>query len=852
MAEAFLLLVLASDFADGLTKLEWRWRIAGKKPRGFRQPLWLGEPLDGKTILLHAEQGFGDSLLLLRYAPLVAARGGRVVIEVPRALVRLMAGLAGAPYTVIAEGTPLPAFDVHCPLMSLPLAFGTKPATIPAAIPYFTAEAALVARWRDRLGAGPEMKVGIGWAGNPIHKNDRSRSLTLDRLAPLLELPGVRWFSLQVGERAADLAAAPVAGQVTDLAPELDGFCRDRRRHHGARSGDHGRHRGRPSRRRARQAAMDPAAVRSGLALVPRSHRQPVVPERAAWCGKPRRGLGRRHRANPCCAVFLPRCRAPGRPRGGQFRRADHVRSPLLRRRGAHRPSAGRGRSGVPVDPRGESAACADAAASGHAAAICAATRPKPRRCSLARSKRDPDHAEAHYNLGLVLAALGRREEAEASYRRGLALKPGSVDGHNNLGVLLEEVGRYEEAAACYRRAIELAPELAHPLNNLGVLLKESGQLAAALQTHRRAIALDPDLPAVHSNMLYTLNYDETVSPQALFAVHRAWGQDSGVGFATEGARFTNPPEPERRLRVGYVSGDFRHHSVAFFVEPLLEAHDARYGRGVPLCQWHPRGRGDGAAAAAAPITSCRSAGLSDELAAAAHPRSDGIDILVDLAGHTSGNRLLLFARKPAPVQVSWLGYPNTTGLPAIDYRLTDAVADPPGEADALAHRAAGAARARLPVLSAAGAGRTRWRRCRRARAGHVTFGSFNNFAKLSPGTHRAVGARCCARCRSARLLLKATQFKDAGTRARCIAAFAAAGIARASASRSCRRSPTTPEHLALYGRVDIALDPLPYNGTDHHLRGAVDGRAGGDAAGRPPRRAGRRQPADRGRAPNA
>src|SRR5262249_33059560 len=158
---------------------------------------------------------------------------------------------------------------------------------------------------------------------------------------------------------------------------------------------------------------------------------------------------------------------------------------------------------------------------------------------------------DAHFNLGVVLAAVGRTTEAEATYRRGLALKPGMVDGHNNLGVVLEQTGRYDEAEASYRRAHELAPTLAHPLNNLGILLKESGRLEEAIATLRRAVELDPELPATHSNLLYTLIYDETVSPQALFAAHEAWGRAQAARFATAGARFANEAGSKRRLRVG-------------------------------------------------------------------------------------------------------------------------------------------------------------------------------------------------------------------------------------------------------------------------------------------------------------
>src|SRR5262249_58511945 len=182
----------------------------------------------GRAILLHAEAACGDALMLLRYAQLGAARGGRVLIEVPCLPVRLPARLAGGPFAIVRTGEPLPAFDVHCPLMSLPLAFGTTLDTIPAAIPYVTVAPDALMRWRNRLATSAGMKVGITWAGNPAHKNDRMRSIPLERLAPLFGIAGVSWHSLQVGERAGDLArlpADPARTPVVDLGPELGRFA---------------------------------------------------------------------------------------------------------------------------------------------------------------------------------------------------------------------------------------------------------------------------------------------------------------------------------------------------------------------------------------------------------------------------------------------------------------------------------------------------------------------------------------------------------------------------------------------------------------------------------------------------
>src|SRR5262249_23793600 len=340
-----------------------------------------------------------------------------------------------------------------------------------------------------------------------------------------------------------------------------------------------------------------------------------------------------------------------------------------------------------------------------------------------------------------------------------------------------------------------------------GVLLKESGRLAESLAVHRHTVELDPRLPAGRSNLLYTLNYDETVSRDALYAEHVAWG--NSVRFPIGGSRFANAPDPARRLRIGYVSGDFRHHSVAFFFAPLL---DARGRTAVEVFLYSNDARADRMTAWLreradhwVPIHH-----LSDELAAA-RIREDAIDILVDLSGHTSHNRMMLFARKPAPLAVTWLGYPNTTGLPAIDYRFTDAVADPPGEADRLhTERLVRLARGFLCYRAPDDAGSVA--PLPALGAGHVTFGSFNNVAKLSPATI-ALWARLLREVSGSRLLLKASQFKDRGTRERIAAAFAAAGIDRKRVTVLPPQA-TTAEHLAAYGRVDIALDPLPYNGT--------------------------------------
>ncbi len=200
-----LLRLLSGDFARGWSKYEWRWRSRALafRHRNFLQPLWLGaDPIQGKTILLHGEQGLGDTIQFCRYAPLVAARGAQVILEVDESLRELVTGLAGVSRCV-AKGDSLPEFDLHCPLLSLPLAFGTRLETIPATTPYLRAPARAVASWEARLAETNRPRIGMVWSGDARHKEDRNRSIGLRTLLPLLGVPAT-FVSLQRDVRAVD------------------------------------------------------------------------------------------------------------------------------------------------------------------------------------------------------------------------------------------------------------------------------------------------------------------------------------------------------------------------------------------------------------------------------------------------------------------------------------------------------------------------------------------------------------------------------------------------------------------------------------------------------------------------
>src|SRR5262249_19269542 len=209
---------------QGWRGYEWRWKCKefGSLPP-FQAPLWDGSPLDGRTILIHAEQGLGDTLQFVRYMPLVEQRGGRVILHCQPPLTRLLARSPGIE-RLLAHGDPLPEFDVHVPLLSLPGLFGTTLESVPAEVPYVEAEPQLVEAWRERLGSYRGFKVGIVWQGNPDHRMDRYRSTRLTQFAPLARLPGGHLFSLQKGPGVEQLAALTDPFPVTDLGSGLDDF----------------------------------------------------------------------------------------------------------------------------------------------------------------------------------------------------------------------------------------------------------------------------------------------------------------------------------------------------------------------------------------------------------------------------------------------------------------------------------------------------------------------------------------------------------------------------------------------------------------------------------------------------
>lgn len=448
-----------------------------------------------------------------------------------------------------------------------------------------------------------------------------------------------------------------------------------------------------------------------------------------------------------------------------------------------------------------------------------------------------PDDHDAHFNLGNALRDQGKPAEAEASYRAALALDPNRATTHNNLANVLKDQERLDEAVAFYRRAVALDPgyhfayfnlalalhaqgdsveaaaacrqaiaikaDYAVAVAKLGDILKFQGRAGEAAAYYRRARELAPDDPVFHSRLLQCLQYDPAMTPGALLLEHRAYG---AALPAFKPPRHDNPRDPEKRLKIGYVSSDLHQHPVGFLMMPVLAEHD----RAQFSIHCYSGRAGEDAATAflksRADIWRVTT-GLSDE-ALAAMIRADGIDILVDLAGHTGGGRLPLFARKPAPVQVTWAGYEGTTGVDAIDYLITDRWVSPPGS-----ERYAVEKLVRLPdcyLCWAVPDPAPPVGSLPAAEPGAVTFSSFNNFVKINPQVI-ALWGRLLRELPAAKLVMKDRELGDAAIRDRVRALFAAEGVAPGRIVIETRS--LLAEYFQRYRGIDIALDPFPFAG---------------------------------------
>lgn len=408
-------------------------------------------------------------------------------------------------------------------------------------------------------------------------------------------------------------------------------------------------------------------------------------------------------------------------------------------------------------------------------------------------------------NLGQVRLAAGDALGAEAAFRRALAADRDDLECRRGLAFALARLRRLTEAERLLEHYVRRRPQPSNAHFMLGHLRVLAGRQMSGLEPLRLG-ALRPDAPAAEaSTLLFDLNYIPGLAPATLLAEHRAWDQRHARPLWQGGS--SRPRGHDRRLSIGFVSPDLRAHAVSFFLRPLLAHIDAD---ALAVTAYANVATPDivteelrGLVGAWRDIRSC-----SDDVAASMI-RDDGIDLLVDLAGHTADNRLLLFARRAAPVQISYLGYPATTGMAAMDARIVDTLTDPPG---AEAHATERLCRLDRCFLAFAPTAYPEISPSPAIERGSVTFGSFNNLAKLNEGVV-ALWARVLAATPGSSLLLKHDASGDEGVQEHLLDSFAVHGIDR----RRLRFVPRTPDlvsHLATYAEVDIALDPFPYTGT--------------------------------------
>ena len=418
-----------------------------------------------------------------------------------------------------------------------------------------------------------------------------------------------------------------------------------------------------------------------------------------------------------------------------------------------------------------------------------------------------PNFAEAHSNLGNALKDQGKLDAAIENYLEALSISPHDAKAYSNLGLALNDQGKLDAAIENYRKALSIRPDYAEAHYNLGNALKDQGKIDAAVESYRKALSIKPDYAEAYSNLLFVYGYHALVDPHEYRAQARNWEQACVPAQDRQAARhrvFQRSPRAGRRLRVGYVSGDYRQHSVSYFVEQLFTHHDRTR---IELFAYSTQGQRDAVtdrlqalAEHWVPLVGIPDAAIRERIEA------DGIDVLIDLSGHTKHDRLGVFARRAAPVQAHYLGYFASTGLTEMDYWIGDEILTPAGTDSHFSEQVWRLPRVWLSYDGKAGAPLIDWHP---AQDGTVWLGSFNNLGKLTPAT-LALWAKVLHALPEGKLLLKTKELSAISNRQRILDAMSGHGILPDRIE--LQDSSVTPDwfaHMAYYDRLDIALDPV-------------------------------------------
>ncbi|MBF0136782.1 MAG: tetratricopeptide repeat protein [Magnetococcus sp. DMHC-1] len=419
---------------------------------------------------------------------------------------------------------------------------------------------------------------------------------------------------------------------------------------------------------------------------------------------------------------------------------------------------------------------------------------------------REPNNPHIRNTLALLLQKMGRIEEARQEFETTLAAAPNLAMTWNNLAILCREQGQYEQAEHHYRTALRLDPNFFEAWNNLAIVLGDMGCAREAVEIYRQALAINPASARTHSNLIMNLHYLPESTAATLLAECRRFNQQHVAPLAGQLPPPTPDPDPERPLRIGYLSVDFKHHPVGFFWQPVMAAHDKNQFEifcysGVLKSDWVTQ-RLQGWADHWQPVREM------DNLSLAHRIRRDGIDILVELGGHTEGNRLPLLGYRPAPIQMTAGGHFSTTGLEVIDYLVCDRFHAPPGTENEFSETPL-----RLPdgyICYAPPYYAPPVTDLPALATGYITFGCFNNQMKITPEVV-ALWAQILHRVPTARLVMHTRGFDDQKTRERYLEWFRLQAI---DASRLELGGLLSHQNLlAAYGGMDVALDPFPYSG---------------------------------------
>ncbi|MFA5627946.1 MAG: tetratricopeptide repeat protein [Thiohalomonadaceae bacterium] len=414
----------------------------------------------------------------------------------------------------------------------------------------------------------------------------------------------------------------------------------------------------------------------------------------------------------------------------------------------------------------------------------------------------NPNFAEAYNHFGTALKDSGLLEDALISYHRALKIKPDYVEAHNNLGSVLLDLGQLDNALASYRRALEIKPDYAEAHSNLGTALLDLSQLDDAIASFCRALEIKPDYVEAYGNLLFALNYHPDMSGEEIFAAYREYDEHYALPHRHKWRSHSNSRETGRRLKVGYVSPDFGMHPCRHFLEPLLAHHDKD---AVEIYAYAELLREDAVTSRYREYLDhwIPTRGMTDD-ALAERIRADGIDILVDLAGHTGRNRLGVFTRKPAPVSLSWLGYGYTTGLSAIDYYLTDDACAPSGSEGLFSETPWRMKTPGFTFRPAEGMGEVN--ALPAIERGYITFGTLTRAVRINHRTIR-VWSEILKTVPNSRLVIDSRNFKEPAMQERLALRFAEHGIPRERLEIGFNSPPWD-----VLRDMDIGLDCFPHN----------------------------------------